>query len=149
MYSPVAFACASRCVPFASFVSSTLAPTTAPPLGSVTVPRILPPVLCPFAEGKHRVNAALSKLAHQYTIVRDFLSKDFIASPLCSKLRSLRRSSRLLVPRKPYYNPANLGDDAQSVKKKEFIERICNARYGAASPHQRSGAPRWHFLFRP
>ena len=51
MYSPFAPDSASRvaCVP--SLISCTVAAATAPPLGSITVPRMRPPVLCARASG--------------------------------------------------------------------------------------------------
>src|SRR5256885_7488595 len=128
MYSPVALACVSRCVPLASFVRTTFAPTTAPPLGSTTVPRILPPVLCASAViVKNIVNATIAAIA-KHKIALPAFSKDFIPITPVLEVLDLNRSSRLLVPRKPYYNPANLGDGGQSVKKKEFIVSIGNCR---------------------
>src|SRR5215475_6321950 len=54
MYSPLAPVCESRCVPLASLVIITLAAATVPPLESVTVPRMRPPVLCAKRGGKQR-----------------------------------------------------------------------------------------------
>jgi hypothetical protein len=65
--------------------SVTLAPDTAPPLGSDTVPRIRPPVLCGFAFGaaakKHIPKIAVSKEPEKH---QDLLRRDtgFIDSPL-------------------------------------------------------------------
>src|SRR5262245_40675473 len=47
--SPFEEDCTSRAACVASFVNCTVAPVTAPPLGSVTVPRMRPPVLCASA----------------------------------------------------------------------------------------------------
>src|SRR5215469_14169674 len=51
MYSPLEPLCTSRLACVASLISVTVAPTTAPPLGSTTVPRMRPPVLCASASG--------------------------------------------------------------------------------------------------
>src|SRR5579859_813156 len=64
----------------------------------------------------------------------------------CPRSSVLHHSSRLLVPLKPYYNPANLWDGGQRVKKKEFIVSISAARSRASPSHQRSSETRWHFL---
>src|SRR6267154_616126 len=50
MYSPLAADSDSRRVPFASLIRTSVAPATAPPLGSVTVPRMRPPVLWALLE---------------------------------------------------------------------------------------------------
>src|SRR5713226_4126273 len=52
------------------------------------------------------------------------------------------------VSLKPYYNPVNLEKAGTRVKQKEFIQRIGVAPAGAHAAHQRSSAPRGHFLVR-
>src|SRR5215471_16494754 len=148
MYSPVPPDCVSRCTPFASLVSTTFAPTTAPPLGSVTVPRIRPPVLCPLVSGAYIRSSVTNKPASKHTTLRVLFSKNFITSPLSSKLLNLHPIFEVAVPHKPYYNPANLWDDGHSVKKKEFIQSIRIAFSRASPSHQRSSSPRRHFFFR-
>src|SRR5262249_51652760 len=125
----------------------TFAPTTAPPVASTTVPRILPPVLWPIANGANS-NVSATTPANQHKRFSAFLPKSFMTSPLSSKFCICTTISRLLEPRKPYYNPANLWDDGQSVKQKEFIQGISAARPRAAPSYQRSRTPRRHFLFR-
>src|SRR5260370_15423733 len=52
------------------------------------------------------------------------------------------------VPLKPYYNPGNLEKAGTRVKQKEFIQRIGVPQARAHTAHQRSSAPRGHFLVR-
>ncbi len=50
---------------------------------------------------------------------------DFIElTPETTKFRICTETSRLNVPREPYYNPVNLGKAVGDVKRKEFIETI-------------------------
>src|SRR5690349_21115004 len=58
------------------------------------------------------------------------------------------RIFEVAVPRKPYYNPANLEKVGGGVKQKEFIGRISGARKLATAAYQRSGPPRGDFFFR-
>ena len=48
-------------------------------------------------------------------------------------------TSRLNVPRKPYYNPVNLGKALVDVKQKEFIQAIRFETHERLAPDQRSG----------
>ena len=65
MYSPFAPDSVSRvaCVP--SLISCTVAAGTAPPLGSITVPRMRPPVLCARANGTARHKAMAKTVSNR------------------------------------------------------------------------------------
>jgi hypothetical protein len=102
--------------------NSTLAPTTAPPLGSVTVPRIRPPVLCPDAPRtasaahtttKHKE----SRFLHKDVRNESFEFMDFTPEP---RRLILHRDFEVAVHPKPYYNPVKLWNAGCDVKQKEF-----------------------------
>src|ERR1041385_879140 len=88
MYSPLPSLCVSRRKPWACFVITTLAAATVPPLESVTVPRIRPPVLCAnVAEALIAAQIAIwkkRKMLLQKEIRKDFL--DFMDSPLSREI---------------------------------------------------------------
>src|SRR6516225_1329444 len=78
--SPFEEDCTSRAACVASFVSCTVAPVTAPPLGSVTVPRMRPPVLCAIVFIHRKVARHPAKDTHR-TLFHDNVRKnlfDFI-----------------------------------------------------------------------
>src|SRR5215467_1342540 len=152
MYSPVPPVCALRVACVASLISVTLAPTTAPPLGSITVPRMRPPVLCaltkgaaqPSASAKPTVSKILWQCNERMRLRNEFV---FMTSPLAP--RAFESHIFLVAtPLQPYYNLANLEKVGCGVKQKESIQRIGEARLQPALAHQRSGAPRGHFFLR-
>jgi hypothetical protein len=101
-------------------VITTVAAATVPPLGSVTVPRIRPPVLCAgtFVENRNIVVKARKDTCRM--LFHNKVWKDrfeFIElTPETPNLRICSATSRLNVPRKPYYNPVNLGKAPVDVK---------------------------------
>src|SRR5215472_11267040 len=139
MYSPLEPACTSRVVRVASLIRVTVAPTTAPPVGSITVPRMRPPVLCASARGAAKEIARIREKANRMLRPhnegnREKNSRAFMNSPLATKMLR-ERIFAVAVPRKPYYNPANLEKVGSCVKQKEFIRRISGATCNAAAAH--------------
>src|SRR4030088_1075222 len=108
MYSPFAPVCTSRVALVASLTNCTVAAGTAPPLGSTTVPRMRPPVLCAPAGGAAGLNAiaksAADRMLRQHTerSCRNRAST-FIPSPLAAKNLFEDQFFVVAVPLKPYY----------------------------------------------
>src|SRR5215472_2423212 len=152
MYSPVPPVCTVRVACVASLTSVTVALTTAPPLGSITVPRMRPPVLCALTKGTTQPSASAkpttSKMPRQCN-ERMRLRNEFVfmTSPLPHRLFE---NCNLVVatPLQPYYNLANLEKVGRGVKQKECIQRIGQGSWPPAFAHKRSGAPRGHFFLR-
>jgi hypothetical protein len=106
---------------------TTFAAATVAPLWSVTVPRMRPPVLCAKSEGAPsaatKVKTDTCRILFHNKVWKDRF--DFIElTPETTKFRICTETSRLNVPREPYYNPVNLGKAMVDVKRKEFIETI-------------------------
>src|SRR5580692_1797794 len=150
-YSPLAPLCTSRVACVASLIRVTVAAATEAPLGSLTVPRIRPPVLCPPANG------AASGIASVRTTRERMLrwhrvkpcqspAAIFMNSPLVSKNSFGSGFFEVAVPPKPYYNPANLEKAGSRVKRKEFLQAISKSRGPPPPAHQRGSAPRGGFL---
>src|ERR1043166_8848953 len=151
MYSPFAPVCVSRCDPFAWLVITTFAAATVAPLGSVTVPRMRPPVLCAEALAEHKIATKARKDTHRKPFHNEVWKDrfDFIEfTPETAKFRICTVTSRLNVPREPYYNPVNLGKAAGDVKRKEFIQAIGFELREQLAAHQRSSQTRGHFFLR-
>src|SRR5271165_1772067 len=153
MYSPVAPLCTSRVACVASLMSETVAAATEAPLGSLTVPRIRPPVLCAPANGAAKRiagarNIRETMLQRRSVLLRQNPAASFMNSPLVSKNSFGGEFFEVAVPPKPYYNPANLEKAGSRVKRKEFLQAISKSSSTSPSAHQRSGAPRRHFLLR-
>src|SRR6266700_1169549 len=151
MYSPFAPDCTSRVAWVPSLTNCNVAAGTAPPLGSVTVPRMRPPVLCASAKDAASSIVKTSDVANKMPREQNKRKKrvsTFMTSPLAAKNLSRTNSSWLLVPLKPYYNPVNLEKAGTSVKQKEFIRRIGEGPSPAPLAHQRSGPTGGHFFFR-
>src|SRR5271169_2262262 len=153
MYSPVAPLCTSRVACVASLTSETVAAATEAPLGSLTVPRIRPPVLCAPANGAARRIAGVRKSRETMLPLRSALLRQnppasFMNSPLVSKNSFGGEFFEVAVPPKPYYNPANLEKAGSRVKRKEFLQAIGKSNGAPPAAHQRGGATRGHFLFR-
>src|SRR5882762_588360 len=151
-YSPFAPDSASRvaCVP--SLIKVTVAAGTAPPLGSITVPRKRPPVLCALpgvtanAKTSKKITAGKMSRKHDERRCRN-CALSFMNSPLCREDSLESPFFVVAAPLKPYYNPVNLEKAGPSVKQKEFIRRIGRAQIFAHAAHQRSGPPRGDFFF--
>src|SRR5712692_8498218 len=153
MYSPFAPVRTSRVAWVASLISVTAAPATAPPLGSTTVPRMRPPVLCAPAKGAAIRIATALKTAKKIPRLHNEPScrknaSPFITSPPAAKISFEDRFFVVACALEPYYNPVNLEKAATRVKHKEFIQRIGEARRPSLAAHQPSGPPIGHFLFR-
>src|SRR6476646_190961 len=145
MYSPFPPVSVSRCAPFAWLRIDILALLIAPPLESVTVPRILPPVLCANPADTH-TNA---KILIAKTLLLKIARKnffEFMDYPPSLEAWNLHRIFEVAVPRKPYYNPVNLWNAGCDVKQKEFIQTIDFPRAPGLAAHQRSRAPCRHFF---
>src|SRR5208282_1487678 len=153
MYSPVAPLCTSREACVASFTSVTVAAATEAPLGSLTVPRIRPPVLCAPANGAAKSNASAGNnvrrmLRWQRAVRCQSPPTIFMNSPLVSKNSLGSGFFEVAVPSKPYYNPANLEKAGSRVKRKEFLQAISKSRNAPCFAHQRGSAPRGYFFVR-
>src|SRR5277367_1451032 len=153
MYSPFPPLCTSRVEWVASLISVTVAAATMPPLGSLTVPRILPPVLCAAANGAASTIAAQRKsrekiLRRQRIWLCQSPADLFMNSPLVSKNSTASGFFEVAVPPKPYYNPANLEKAGSRVKRKEFLQAISESIGASHDAHQRGGAPPGHLVFR-
>src|SRR5512136_1381316 len=127
----------------------TLAPLTAPPVASVIVPRIRPPVLCAKVvdaqtTAHHTASTKRERMLPNEDVRRNCFG--FIDSPLRLKGLILHRVFEVAALRKPYYNPVNLWNARGDVKKKEFIRAIGFALVCRLFAHQRSRASRWHFF---
>src|ERR1700721_3570730 len=123
------------------------------PLGSLTVPRNSPPVLCAIPNGaaNSRTRAAMERKR----ILRRLRAwrcpcrgAIFMNSPLVPKNSLGSEFFEVAVPRKPYYNPANLEKAGSRVKRKEFLQAISKSSGAAPPAHQRSGAARGRLFFR-
>src|SRR5271156_5685861 len=140
MYSPFAPLCTSRVECVASLMSVTVAAATEAPLGSLTVPRIRPPVLCAPANGA--ANRAASardrkeKTQRQRSAsLRQNPAASFMNSPLVSKNFFESRFFEVAVSPKPYYNPANLEKAGSRVKRKEFLQAISKSNSTSPSAY--------------
>src|SRR5580658_2767506 len=69
-------------------------------------------------------------------------------SPLVPKNSLGRGFFEVAVPRKPYYNPANLEKAGTRVKWKEFLQVINKSIGPPPAAHQRGVPPRGDFLIR-
>src|SRR5271155_3060561 len=152
-YSPLAPLCTSWAECVASLRSVTVAAATDAPLGSLTVPRIRPPVLCAPANGAAKNMASARKneektLRWRTATLRQNPAANFMNSPLVSKNSFGSGFFEVAVPPKPYYNPANLEKAGSRVKRKEFLQAISKSNSAAATAHQPGRAPCGHFLFR-
>src|SRR5271154_3338382 len=150
-YSPLAPLCTSWAECVASLRSVTVAAATEAPLGSLTVPRIRPPVLCAPANGAARRIAGARKsretmLQLRSALLRQNPAASFMNSPLVSKNSLGSEFFEVAVPPKPYYNPANLEKAGSRVKRKEFLQAISKSNAAPPAAHQRGGASRGHFL---
>src|SRR5215472_11885020 len=110
-----------------------------------------PPVLCATARGAAKEIARSRERANGMVRPhnegnREKNSRAFMNSPLATKMLE-ERIFAVAVPRKPYYNPANLEKVGSCVKQKEFIRRISRAAGNAVAAHQRGGSPGWDFFF--
>src|SRR5271169_750073 len=152
MYSPVAPLCTSRVACVASLTSETVAAATEAPLGSLTVPRIRPPVLCAPANGAARRIAGVRKSRETMLPLRSALLRQnppasFMNSPLVSKNSFGGEFFEVAVPPKPYYNPANLEKAGSRVKRKEFLQAISKSSGSPLAAYQRGGSPCGHLFF--
>jgi len=72
----------------------------------------------------------------------------FMNSPLVPKNSLGSEFFEVAVPRKPYYNPANLEKAGSRVKRKEFLQAISKPNSSSPPAYQRSGAARGRLFFR-
>src|SRR5208282_6376014 len=87
-------------------------------------------------------------LRKQRALLRQNPAANFMNSPLVSKNSLGSAFFEVAVPRKPYYNPANLEKAGSRVKRKEFLQAIGRSSGSPPPAHQRSCAPRRYFFFR-
>jgi len=121
MIAPHAFASAVTLV--ASLIKARFAPDTAPPLESITVPRMRPPVLCAPACGAVHSIVSKSESTPRREAERKTKTEswDIVNPPLfldAKDFNSVARFFEVAAFPKPYYNPANLVKVGTGVKQK-------------------------------